>query len=533
MYSALSLRPMLLITFLLLCSTHLITAKQPIQFCKVEKALGINSCMAIFTLHNQTSAATDFYITLQTHRRRSSAHGWTAFAIGPAMKGALMFITYGDPAAGPLTTSIRTATGHHMPTPFLEASTDGDAVPDIRIVDATMEPYVDELNTGNADNITHTDRKHIICYGCDAWGGVTIDPLSTGQPFIWASSRRQDFGGDFADDVHLDMHQMGSVGFWWADLSESTQFSPTFGKVSPGYDYFKTTQIRPVGEPVTNPYAPTTDKTDDAVKDPPTVPGSGQEGDPVPVPGDAPPPTDSPQQRPKTWPGASIPISMLHLHGSLMSLSFLVLFPAGTLFIRSGHARAFNYHWTTQALASILVGIGAVIGVVLSYSISAVHQFLGIAIVGALGLQVVLGWRGHVDKKKTKGMMRWVGVWHVWLGRGVLGAGWLNLLLGLVLRRYGWVAKGALVVAVGLEGLGMWFMLRRLKRANAATARGGGNTNAKEARRQAAMEDAEEYFQLVGDDEDDGWSDDGNGEGEEAALAKKEQARRLARIDAR
>ena len=151
---------------------------------------------------------------------------------------------------------------------------------------------------------------------------------------------------------------------------------------------------------------------------------------------------------------------------------------------------------------------------------------------GSLALQTVLGWRRHGDRDRNlkKGVRRWVGLGHIWLGRGVLGAGWLNLLLGLALRKYGWLAKGPLVAAIALEGLGMWFMLRRLKRVNAKSGGGGGNANAKEARRQAAMDDAEEYFQLVGDDEDDGWSDDGN---EEAALAKKEQARRLARIDAR
>ena len=433
-----------------------------------------------------------------------------------------MFVTYGDPAAGPLTTSIRTATGHHMPTPFLEASTDGAAVPDVRIVDAAMEPYVDELNTGNADGFTHTDRKHIVCYGCNAWGGVAIDPLSSAQPFIWASSRRQDFGGDFADDVHLDMHQMGAVGFWWADLSASATSTPEFGKVNPEYDEYQTTQIRPSGEPQANPYAPTGDTTTDAKEGPPKD---------DPVPGTA---ADTPPPPPKYWPGANIPISMLHLHGLLMSISFLVLFPIGTLFIRSGHARAFNYHWTTQALAAILVGIGAVIGVVLSYSFSAVHQFLGFAIVGSLALQTVLGWRRHGDRDRNlkREIRGWVGVGHIWLGRGVMGAGWLNLLLGLTLRKYGWLAKGPLVAAIALEGLGMWFMLRRLKSVNAKSGGGGGggNANAKEARRQAAMDDAEEYFQLVGDDEDDGWSDDGN---EEAALAKKEQARRLARIDAR
>ena len=81
-----------------------------------------------------------------------------------------------------------------------------------------------------------------------------------------------------------------------------------------------------------------------------------------------------------------------------------------------------------------------------------------------------------------------------------------------------------LVVAIFAEVAVLFFMMGRFKKAlkedNVTTGRSGN----------PELHEAEEYFQLVGEDDDDGWSDDEQNEA--GALAKREQAKKLAKIDA-
>jgi len=81
-----------------------------------------------------------------------------------------------------------------------------------------------------------------------------------------------------------------------------------------------------------------------------------------------------------------------------------------------------------------------------------------------------------------------------------------------------------MVVAIAAEVALLFFMIGRLKRSLKKDGRRAGrNTDAQ-------LEEAEEYFQLVGDDEDEyGWSDDE--QSEEATLAKREKAKKLAKLD--
>jgi hypothetical protein len=107
----------------------------------------------------------------------------------------------------------------------------------------------------------------------------------------------------------------------------------------------------------------------------------------------------------------------------------------------------------------------------------------------------------------------------------LLAAGYVNLVLGMILRHYGRATMLALVLAIFAEVLLLFFMMGRLKRVQKDEGNRPGQTGNPE------LDNAEEYFQLVGeDDDDDGWSDDEQREG--AALAKKEQAKKLAKLDA-
>ena len=534
MVAPLAIRNLGVLAITFLSFSRLIEAKQPVQFCKQNKKLGINSCLAFFTVLNVSSSGTDFYITIETNRYDSGVTGWTAFGLGDQMKGALMFITYGDPADRGLTTSIRTADGHHPPSTDLVLSSSDQLIPDIRIVDRSFGPYFGDAE-GDA-RPAHTDRKHLVCYTCDHWAGTNISGRTAAQPWIWAVNHNQDFGGDFAEDASIDMHVMGGVGWFWADVPKSRMFAPISARINPLYQKLHTTEIRPVenkSQPPSDPAAsaaegvvdPETNHDDEASSKPADIPAI-----PPPAPldttasdndGTSTDP-DKLEQPTKTWRGKSIRDWMWHLHGLIMTVAFLVLYPVGAILIRSGDSRAFNFHWTTQAFASVFVALGAVIGVMQSSSISVTHQYLGFAIIASIGLQILLGWRQHVRWLGAKSKS-WFSTGHVWLGRTVLTAGYVNLVLGMILRRYGRATMLGLVVAIVAEVTLLLFMMGRLKRQQKSEGLRPARSHNSE------LDEAEEYFQLVGDDDDDGWSDDD--QDNRAALAK-EQAKKLAKLDA-
>jgi hypothetical protein len=519
----------------LLCFTCLSECKNPVQFCRRQRKLGIDSCVAFFTLLNVSSSGADFYITIETNRYDSGARGWTAFGLGDQMKGALMFITYGDPADGGLTTSVRTANGHHPPSTDLALSSSDQPIPDIRIWDHQFGPYIGDAE--GDDRPSHTDRKHIVCYGCDHWAGTNISGRSESQPWVWAVNRDQDFGGDFAEDARIDMHVMGGVGWFWADVPQSRMFAPLFGRINHLYQKFHTTEIGPTenkpqlppdpepsaAEDVTDPEINYDDSPSSMPTDspavlppiPPTPPASDH--------AEPPPDSDNLEQPAKTSRGKSIRDWMWHLHGLLMTAAFLVLYPMGAILIRSGDSRAFNFHWTTQAFGSVVVVLGAIIGVIQSSRISVTHQYLGFAIMASITMQILLGWRQHVRWLGTK-TKSWLSTGHVWLGRAVLAAGYVNLVLGMILRRYGRATMLGLVVAIVGEVALLLFMMGRLKRVQKEEGNRPGRSGNPE------LDEAEEYFQLVGEDDEDGWSEDEQHAGD--ALAKKEQAKKLAKLDA-
>ena len=550
MVTSFGIRNLGVLAIVFLCFSGLIECKNPVQFCKENRHLGINSCLAFFTVLNVSSSGTDFYITIETQRYDSSASGWTAFGLGDQMRGALMFITYGDPANGALTTSVRTTSGHHPPTTDLTVSSAEESIPDIRIVQDYFGPYLGEAE--GDDRPSYTDRKHIFCYRCDHWAGTNISGRTLHQPFIWAVNRAQDFGADFAEDVAIDMHVMGGVGWFWADVPQSRMFAPIFGRINPLYEKFQTTDVRPIADEPETPPDPepsaTTGATEDATEDTPedtpednTYPEATYYNDdssskPTDIPAVPPPVTPTPapdtanpssesdslEQPANTWHGKSIRDWMWHLHGLIMTAAFLVFYPVGAILVRSGDPRAFNFHWTTQAFASVFVVLGAIIGVLQSSSISVAHQYLGFAIMASIALQILLGWRQHVRWLGTR-TKSWFSTAHIWLGRTVLGAGYVNLVLGMILRQYGRATMLGLVVAIFAEVVLLLFMMGRLQKVRKEEGVRTGRSSNPE------LDEAEEYFQLVGED-DDGWSDDEQNEA--AVLAKREQAKKLAKIDA-
>lgn len=238
-----------------------------------------------------------------------------------------------------------------------------------------------------------------------------------------------------------------------------------------------------------------------------------------------------------------------------MTLAFLVLYPLGIYFLRSGRTTAFNLHWTINSLASVCVSVGAVIGFINSRSIRITHQYLGILLVCGLAVQTVLGWRHHIiyishlptsnasSSRRRGPSTTWMAQVHVWLGRVVLPLGMLNVISGLLLRHYGWLTIALTIAVTAVEIVALVLVVGRAKRRQQQQQATNGAGHKLEPMRPSAADEAEEYFQLTVDDDE--FSDEND---EEAATGretesetdrarrqqeeeKREQQRRLARLD--
>lgn len=125
---------------------------------------------------------------------------------------------------------------------------------------------------------------------------------------------------------------------------------------------------------------------------------------------------------------------------------------------------------------------------------------------------------------ETGGGRTWVSEVHVWLGRVMLCAGWINLFSGMLLRDYGWGVITGMDLAVVAEVLVLgWAWDRRrqgrglLRNWSAKGARVGREAD---AGRGQGRGDEEEYFALVDQEEGEEESDfedaagDANGDGD-------------------
>ncbi|KAI1623450.1 hypothetical protein EDD37DRAFT_666200 [Exophiala viscosa] len=527
---------------LLLALLSIVSAYRPVQFVKHTGESGrADQAFSLVNYYNETTQQSDLYVRMWAFRYASSAKGWASLALGPQMKGALMFITYGDPASNTLTLTVRTVDGHHPPRPIPEMKDfySGE-VPTVDVVSTRFEEYTGQFYQEKLQaKPSHLGVAEFIVRGYDKWTacelGVHND--TTKQSMIWSSNFKQDFGSDFSAERGIDMHQFGlGFGFLWADLKNALSPVAFFGPIN---DMESHKGVNEIGDPL----VPTTEELDageNLISQHKDALGGGSTSDSDKSTSDSDKEvsdgTDksgadngSKVEEPvKTVKQFNIRSLMWHIHGFLMTLSFLVLYPLGVYFLRSPRATAFNLHWTINSLSSVSVSVGALIGFVNSRSISIWHQYLGILIICALAVQTVLGWRHHVIYISPHGGRRtWMGAVHVWLGRVVLPMAMLNVASGLLLRQYGWLTVSLTVALAAVELIVLTLVVGRARtRRPAATQKAV----------PIGADEAEEYFQLAGDDDDEFSDSDaegaaGDGERVNKNAEREEQAKRLAKLD--
>lgn len=515
----------------LVCLLQQVLAYRPVQHCKILGENGhYSACTALTQHYNTTTEQSDLFVRYNWFRYRSSKYGWHAIALGQQMAGALMFIMYGDPASPstPMTVDIRTSDGHHPPVLVTEIERFKDQTPEIEIVTAKFDEYKGDIKIESLDEQpTHVGVAEIIVRGYTVWNGNPMVPVSNttrGLEMIWSSNYQQDMAGDFSHGRNIDMHKFG-LGFGWifADILNAQTPEPLFGPID------ELAGVKGVGETVIPP-EPTADELAEGAAYISKMSSSDQNTEPAQSTESAQttetPAEDKPVERPeRTLFGKSVRDWMWHLHGFLMTIAFLALYPLGTYLIRSPSPTAFNSHWTIQSLATVAMVIGCLIGYVESYSISIKHQYIGIFLFLVIAAQIVLGWRHHVQYVATQ-RKTWLSKSHIYLGRIILPVGFVNIVLGMMRREYGWFTILLVVILMGLEAAFLIFWLFRASKNRAATGEQRTATSGP-----PRGDDAEEYFQLAGEDE---FSDSDAEENEVRAdkeQERKEQAERLRRLD--
>ncbi|KAI0841885.1 iron reductase domain protein [Hypoxylon sp. FL0890] len=421
-----------------------LAASEPVQYCKNGAAKNeIDFCMGLLMHRNISTNSDDLYLSMSVTRPGLTSLGWTAIGLGEVMEGALMFIVYGDPMSSeqPIV-SIRKSIGHKQPTLVTREDMNGA---DLRVVRADWHP-------SDSDPKSAVAMVSLVCYSCQLWPGTEVSATSKSQPFIWAWNSKQEFDV-FTYDAHLKMHVHHAGAGGWGNFYVDMARSLNTWRNPPGF--------------------------------PPIVPGVHAIGA-------------------SESPGLSAAYSVawfkhdpvLHLHGLIMGIAFLLLFPVGVFAMRSGSTKAFKYHWIIQVVASGSTVAGFVLGLTIGRKLNTFHQILGITLVTCLGVQSILGWRHHMVFLRIR-RRTWLSHSHIWLGRAMIIGGWSNLITGLVLRGYSRVSITVMGFAVGLEAIALtsWLVWIKIKAARAE------RTSKPHA--QEPKNDTAKYFALGEDDEED------------------------------
>lgn len=365
---------------------------------------GPKFCMAANMYHNHSTSAHDMLVTIEVHRPATDAHGlaskgWLAVGSGAVMSGALMFVVYGDPVTGqgPFVSGrgVPLQRGHEQP----HVLSQHDASQNSGVL---VHQLSGEWRAG--DNGTHVGVLKMACYACNKWNGHAVSAEETSQAMIWAFNPTEDMA-PYAWDQPLRKHVgVNGWGNFYANLEASTTHHADGAPavVAGGKMINTSTSHITVAKPTFF-------------------------------------------QRLKARPVA-------HIHGFVMVLAFIVLFPLGVVGIRSGFTKAFKYHWTIQVAAVAVAATGAGLGISMSAGnlFGSAHQKIGLAVVALLLVQMASGWWHHVLFVKIR-RRTWVSYGHMSLGWAILLGGWANVVTGSMLFGLGKTGLYALAAFIATE----------------------------------------------------------------------------------
>ena len=129
----------------------------------------------------------------------------------------------------------------------------------------------------------------------------------------------------------------------------------------------------------------------------------------------------------KKPPNTLIP-RLITIHGIVLSIAFMILFPAGVTALRSGSSKGFKYHWVVQSTAMAFAFVGFCLALYFSWGrfFTHPHKIIGEILFLCLVAQPILGWRHHINFVRVRHRTQ-VSYWHMWIGRAILGFGMINV----------------------------------------------------------------------------------------------------------
>lgn len=316
------------------------------------------------------------YAAIQSN---TTAFSWMGIGFGSQMKESLMLIAYPSSNGIDLTISPRIATGHSEPE-FQE--------------DIVIEKIFTDAYAPAANKVEHGIMiAHAVCRNCTNWRTGALDLESKRQPFIYALGADPGKSTPLeSDDVAASLRRHSFYGHFEGDMTFATT-TPEHARVPPPNDPGGS----PSGVADTNFAYAFTSEAFDTHSD-------------------------------VNW----APV----LHGVLMSLAFILVFPTGALLMRLLRRFGILYHAGVQlvGIAIVIIGFGAGVYISRQYirsrNFGSGHQILGLLVFAALFVQAGLGLVQHRIFRRTK-QETVMGIVHRFFGPTIIVLALVNGGLGL------------------------------------------------------------------------------------------------------
>lgn len=396
---------------------------------------------AVFTL-NSTSSDNDFVFALNVdqstsdlymHMSAPSVYQWMAAGIGSRMKDALIFVAYPSKNGTGMTLSPRLGSGHTEPTYF-----DG--------ISCSLV-YADDL--ADANTVTSGDdgvmTVDAVCKNITAWTSGNLSFTSTAQDFIFAVGPSSDVGPGGHGATPLQSNSLSAglnrhsfYGQFTMDMAKAVSTDSSTAEVPrPNGSSGSKRSTSYVRENASEAYD---DKADH---------------DPAPA-----------------------------IHAFVMCLTFVIIFPLGTLFLRV--LERVILHAVVQSIGLVLVCMATAGGIVISTQynrskhFASAHQIIGILLLLALFLQLGLGILHHrIFKREQRPTI--LGKIHLYLGPAILLFGVINAPIGFVFAGNPHLCLPyiVIVIVVAIVFVGVRFFSRKCRgnrggrKTGAATPAGG------------------------------------------------------------
>lgn len=308
-----------------------------------------------------------------------SAFSWMGIGFGSKMKDTFMLVAYPSGNGTGLTISPRIARGHSEPI----------FQPDVVVEKIFSDDYAPAAN-----QVAHGIMiAHGVCKNCTSWTRGDLDLENTRQPFIYALGADPGKGSALmSDDRGAGLRRHSFYGHFEGDMTYAVS-TEEHGRVPPPNDPGGGAS----GVADTNfAYAFSTKAFD-----------THDDSEWAPV-----------------------------LHGVIMSLAFILIFPSGALLMRLLRRKGVLIHAGVQMFGLLLVIIGLGTGVYVSRQYSRSrnfatgHQALGLFIFAALFVQAGLGLLQHRIFRRTK-QETMFGIVHRFLGPLAIVLALVNGGLGL------------------------------------------------------------------------------------------------------